>query len=115
MHFLIERITLSDAFRREEDWLRGQGAVIVAVSSGSDESGFHMAHLCTTHEFHVVLLGKPLVPFEHRLPCPLVGMPLCVLNHTTVGEDALAFPINHISGICLCFSHGIRIVTGITS
>ena len=113
MCLFIERITLSDAFRREEDGLRGEGAGIVAVSRGGEELGFHVAHLGTAHQFHIVFLSKALVPFEHRLPCPLVGVPFGILVHATFGEDGLALTVNHVGGVCLCLAHGIGVVASI--
>ena len=113
MALLIEGIALGDAFVGENDGLGGEGAGIEAVGGGGEDACLHVAHFGTAHEFNVVLLGKALVPFEHRLPGPLVGVPLGALVHAAVGEDGLALAVYHVGGVGFCLAHGIGVVAGI--
>ena len=69
-----------------------------------------MTQLKATHQFYIVYIIETLVPLEHSLPRPLVGVGVSLSYLTTLGKYNLLHTIHGIFGIGSLLTHGIAIL-----
>ena len=73
-----------------------------------------MAQLKAPHEFHVVYLVETLVPFEHGLPCPLVGVGVGLLNLAAEWKYYLLLAVDGVFRVCTLLTHSVALLAGVT-